>query len=115
MSSPPTRRARESARGAHTRNVRLKGSDTLVTEASMRPDAIVGSDPFGYEPESTERRQRDLRRERLAVPRERLGLDAAHVADVAAAVLTGVGVDQLLPAARSRQPDAVRAARDRRQ
>src|SRR3954452_9858014 len=86
MSSPRTRSASDSARGAQTRNVRL-----LIR----------------YEPECCKRRQGDLCRERLAVPWDGLGFDRPHVAGVGAAVLLGVGVDQLAPAAGARKADAV--------
>ena len=42
----------------------------------------------------------ELGRERLAVPRHVLGVDAAEVADARAAVDVGVGVERLAPAAR---------------
>ena len=41
---------------------------------------------LGHEPDARQRRQRQLGRERLAVPRHGLGLDAAEVAHVRAAV-----------------------------
>ena len=59
--------------------------------------------------------RRDLRRERLVLPGDRAGLDAAEVADVRAAVEAGVGVDDLAPGARAWQPEPVSLARDRRQ
>src|ERR671925_619326 len=63
------------------------------------------------QPDHTERRQGDLRRERLLVPADRLRLDAAEVAAVRAAVEAGVRVDRLAPAARARQAEAVAPAR----
>ena len=42
---------------------------------------------LGHEPDDAERRQRQLGRVRLAVPGDALGLDAAEVADVRAAVV----------------------------
>ena len=56
------------------------------TRASRRAVAARASVDIGDEPDGRERRQRELGRERLTVPRDRLGLDAAEVADVAAAV-----------------------------
>ena len=67
-------------------------------------DVVVG---LGHEPQRRQRRQRDLGRVVLAVPADRLGLEAAHVADARAAVEVGVGVDRLAPAAAVREPDAV--------
>ena len=54
-----------------------------------------------HQPQRAERRQRDLGRERLAVPGDRLGVDAAEVAHVRAAVVGSASVlTSLAPAAR---------------
>src|SRR5579872_688503 len=67
---------------------------------------------LGNEPDGPERGQRHERGKRLVVPADGLRLDGAEVADAGAAVVRRVGVEQLLPAAAHRHPDAVVIARD---
>src|SRR5579875_704744 len=94
MRSPPATTASDSAAGAQTRT-----STTLLRN----------------QPERAQRRQGERRRERLIVPGNRLGLDAAEVAHAAAAVGLGIGVQDLTPTAADRHPDAVLVARHRRE
>src|SRR5215212_3528976 len=67
------------------------------------------------EPEGRERRQRDLRRVALLVPRRLLGLQTEAVADVRAAVEARVGVQSLTPPAAGRQADPPAVPHDRRE
>ena len=67
-------------------------------------DASTFGSSGGHEPDDAERRQRDLGRERLVVPGRLLGLDAAEVADVRAAVEARVGVQRLAPRPPSGSP-----------
>jgi hypothetical protein len=54
---------------------------------AVRLESAAGSSlVFGHEPDAGQRRERELGRERLPARAERLGVDAAEVAHVAAAV-----------------------------
>ena len=49
------------------------------------------------------------------MPAGRIGRDGPEIADAAAAIVGGIGVDQLLPLAGFRHADAIAAARHRRE
>ena len=71
---------------------------------------LCGGSLLRDEPEHAERRERELRGVGLVVPRHALGVDAAEVADVRAAVVGRVGVERLDPPA---EPAAAVPARER--
>ena len=81
----------------------------VAAALAMRPRAAVATGPRAPATRTPSGGSVTSARERLVVPGESLGLDAAEVADVGAAVVGGVGVEHLAPAPRARQADAVAA------
>src|SRR5581483_10881449 len=82
-----------------------------ANEAERGPSALTPTQPsgagLGGEPEHGQGWDADSGRGRAAVPLLIDGLDGAEVADAAAAVAGGVGVEDLDPAAAVRQADLV--------
>ncbi len=76
---------------------------------------VFRSGAVGDEPDDSDRRQRDLDRVLLLVPRHLLRLQSEAVADVGAPVEAGVGVQRLAPPASRRQPQPPPLADDRRE
>src|SRR5687768_5486038 len=65
--------------------------------------------------EGGQRRKREQERVRPPVPAHRFGFDRTAVAEAAAAIFGGIGVEPLAPSPAARHPDAVFQARHRRE
>src|SRR5918995_4534227 len=100
----------------------MTGSATASTIRSTGPERLCFRNTSScrrrrvrHEPDDAERRQGDLRRPDLLVPRRLLGLDPETVADVAAAVEARVRVQRLAPLPGGGQAEPPALANDRRE
>ena len=111
-------RPRRRGRARHARHARRRARSSFPHRATSHR---AGKDcparrslALRDEPEHRERRQRELDRERLAVPRKLLGRDAARSAGAPAGVALGVRVQDLAPGAPRGEADPVAGAVRRR-